>query len=240
MVAFYFNYSLNLRRVAIRLVIFVISVLFVSSLSFAGPVSNTLPEQIDPQGKYVFYSHGYIVEGDNPKPVDQKFGWGEYDFPAVKQALSDKDYHLIAYHRPKNTDPFVYANQLNQQIRKLVKHGVSPKHISIVGFSRGAFITGLTSDKVSDLAVNTVILAGCGRLVSSKHTDIKVYGHVLSVYEKSDRANTCKKLKAKSGDVKSFNELEINTNLSHGAFYRPLAEWVNPVKAWIKAKMKSP
>ncbi len=105
-----------------------------------------------------------------------------------------------------------------------------------MGFSRGAFITGLTSDKLSDLAINTIILAGCGRLVSKSHTDIKVYGNVLSIYEKTDRANTCKSLKAKSYNVKSFTEIEINTGLEHGAFYQPIPEWVEPVKNWIKSK----
>lgn len=193
------------------------------------------PDEINPKENYVFYSHGYIVEGDNPKPVEQKFGWGLYDFPAIKKSLSDDSYNLIAYHRPKNTDPFEYANELTRQVRYLVEKGVSPKNITIMGFSRGAFITGLASDKLSDLAVNTIILAGCGRLVSSNHTDIKVYGHVLSIYEKSDRANTCMALKAKSYNVKSFAEIEINTGLEHGAFYRPIPEWVTPVKNWIKS-----
>lgn len=105
-----------------------------------------------------------------------------------------------------------------------------------MGFSRGAFITGVTSHKLADLAVNTVILAGCGRLVSSQHEDIQVNGHVLSVYEKTDRANSCRHLKAKSPTVKSFEEIEINTGLEHGAFYRPIDEWVKPVKTWITSR----
>ncbi|WP_210418560.1 hypothetical protein [Aliikangiella coralliicola] len=197
---------------------------------------DKFPDDINPKEKYVFYSHGYIVEGENPKPINKKFGWGLYDFPAIKKSLSDDSYNLIAFHRPKNTDPFKYANELNDQVRDLVKKGVSPKNITIMGFSRGAFITGLTSDKLSDLSINTIILAGCGRLISKKHTDIKVYGNVLSIYEKSDRANTCKALKAKSTNVKSFTEIEINTGLEHGAFYRPISEWVEPVKNWIKSK----
>ena len=208
----------------------------VSAKSLDGPsvrIFDAFPEKINPEQSYVFYSHGYIVEGDNPKPIDKRNGWGLYDFPAVKEALSDENYNLIAYQREKNTDPFKYANELNSQIRKLVAAGVNPENIAIVGFSRGAFITGLTSDKVSDLAIDTVLLAGCGRLVSKKHSDIKVYGDVLSVYEESDRANTCKLLKRKSRYVDSFTEIQINTGLSHGAFYRPIPEWVKPVKAWL-------
>lgn len=206
-----------------------------STSSIAGSVYEKFPDEINPKDKYVFYSHGYIVEGDDPKPVDTRFGWGLYDFPAIKKSLSDDSYNLIAFHRPKNTDPFEYANELNIQVRELVTKGVAPKNITIMGFSRGAFITGLTSDKLSDLSINTVILAGCGRLVYKQHTDIKVYGNVLSIYEKTDRANTCRALKAKSTGLKSFTELEINTGLEHGAFYRPITEWVEPVKSWIKS-----
>lgn len=212
-------------------------VLFFPLSALSAAVYNQLPKEIDPKGKYVFYSHGYIVEGDNPKPVDTKFGWGLYDFPKIKEALSDESYTLIATHRPKNTDPFEYATELNLQIRSIVEQGVSPQNITIVGFSRGAFITGLTSSKLSDIGVNTVILAGCGRLVSKNHTDIKVYGHVLSIYEKSDRASTCEKLKDRNKLADSFTEIEINTGLEHGAFYRPIPEWVVPVKDWIKSKV---
>jgi hypothetical protein len=31
------------------------------------------------------YSHGLIVEGDNPSPISPKYG--QYDFPAIKHAL---------------------------------------------------------------------------------------------------------------------------------------------------------
>ncbi|MBQ4845159.1 alpha/beta hydrolase [Pseudoalteromonas sp. MMG013] len=207
-----------------------------TTLVEARQIYADLPDSIDKHAKYVFYSHGYIVEGTNPKPVDTRFGWGVYDFPAIKDALSDPSYHLIAHHRSKNTDPFEYAYTLNGQVRTLVEQGVKPSNITIMGFSRGAFITGVASDKLSDLGVNTIILAGCGRLVWKKHTDVKVYGHVLSIYEKTDKSNSCSALAEKSTSVKSFTELEINTGLSHGAFYRPRPEWVTPVKAWIKSQ----
>lgn len=220
--------------------LFAAAALLLSSSAFAGKIYDSFPDTINANENYVFYSHGFIVEGDNPKPVDKRNGWGLYDFPAIKQALADDSYNLIAFHRPKDTDPYKYAYELNKQIRSLVDAGVSPKNITIMGFSRGAFITGLTSDKVSDLGVNTIILAGCGRLVWRSTSDIKVYGHVLSIYEDSDKANTCQKLKQKSYGVESFTEIKLETGLSHGAFYRPIKEWIEPVKKWIKsAKSRS-
>jgi DNA-binding transcriptional regulator YiaG len=59
-----------------------------------------------------------------------------------------------------------------------------------------------------------------------------VYGHVLSIYEKTDKTGSCGKLAKKRTETTSFKEIVIETGLSHGAFYRPLATWVNPVKTW--------
>ncbi|MDE3272026.1 alpha/beta hydrolase [Pseudoalteromonas sp. G4] len=211
--------------------------LLLTNTSMANQVLNNIPENYNKASKFVFYSHGFIVEGDNPMPIETKHGWGVYDFPSIKQALSDARYTLVATHRKKNTDPFIYAKQLSENIRSLVKNGVKPTHITLVGFSRGAFITGLTSHYLQDIGVNIILLAGCGRLISSKHSDIQVYGDVLSVYEKSDAAKSCAKLKAKSTALTSFEEIEINTGLSHGAFYTPSDEWLVPVKNWIAVKM---
>ncbi|GGD59824.1 alpha/beta hydrolase [Lacimicrobium alkaliphilum] len=203
----------------------------------SGEIYEAFPDNVSPDDKYLFYSHGYIVEGDNPRPVETRFGWGVYDFPAIKTALASEDYHLIAYHRPENTDPFDYAQELNLQVRQLVDAGVPAAHITIMGFSRGAFITGVASGKLADLNINTVILAGCGGLGSAKYSDIRVYGHVLSVYEKSDRAGSCKKLRENSTQLTSFTEIEINTGLDHGAFYQPLTDWLGPTRQWINTKM---
>ncbi len=205
-----------------------------SSLSFAGDVYDKFPEQINANEKYVFYSHGFIVEGTNPTPKNDR--WGVYEFPAIKESLADSGYNLIAYHRPKGIDPFVHAKSLANDVRKLLQKGVAANHITIMGFSRGAFITSLTSHYLEETPVNTVLLAGCGRIVSNKYSDIKMNGAFLSVYETTDGASTCEKLNIRSPKLTSFDEISISTGKEHGAFYRPITEWVVPVKQWINKK----
>ena len=97
---FSLNRALIIRRINIKFSL-IIS-LFFSSLSFAGDVYDIFPEQINAEEKYVFYSHGFIVEGTNTRPKHQR--WGVYDFPAIKASLADSEYHLIAYHRPEGID----------------------------------------------------------------------------------------------------------------------------------------
>jgi alpha/beta superfamily hydrolase len=145
---------------------------------------------------------------------------------------------LIAYHRPKATDPFVHAHSLANDVRELLKKGVVANHITIMGFSRGAFITSLTSHYLEETPVNTILLAGCGRIVSKKYADIKINGAFLSVYETTDGASTCKQLQGRSDNLKSFDEISISTGKEHGAFYRPISEWVVPVKKWLKEKSR--
>ena len=104
----------------------------------------------------MFYSHGFIVEGTNPTPINER--WGVYDFPAIKQSLSDSEYNLIAYHRPKGTDPNEHAETLANDVRELLENGVDANHITIMGFSQGAFITSITSHYLETTPVKRWII----------------------------------------------------------------------------------
>lgn len=205
--------------------------IYLSLNGWAGNLYSEFPEQIDANDHYVFYSHGLIVEGDNPTPVHGR--WGKYDFPAVKQALQDDAYNLIAYHRPKATKPREFAIRLAADIDKLVKQGVPYKNITVLGFSRGGEITALTSNIVASNDMNIIILAACAGLLKAD-TSIKLYGNVYSIYETSDGVGSCQFVIDRSPNVQHFSELAISTGLEHGAFYQPIPQWVEPLKSWLK------
>ncbi|CDL85166.1 esterase [Xenorhabdus szentirmaii] len=204
-------------------------------ISWANVVFDEFPKNINPDEKYVFYNHGKVLEGNIEKPVNpSKPHWGVYDFPGVKESLSDPDYHLIAYHRPKNTNPFEYAKKLNNDINKLIKAGVLPQNITIIGFSRGGEITIYSATELKNKNISYIILAACSNEIQ-RNKKYKLYGHVYSVIEKSDEVGSCDGIKNNSGDnIRSYDELLIDTGQSHGVFFRPNPEWVKPVKDWIK------
>lgn len=205
-------------------------ILIMFSLSgLAGETYTDFPKKVDPSQKYVFYSHGYIVEGEDEKPVHPK--WGMYDFPLVKEKLSDDSYQLIARHRPKNTNPIEYAKSLVNEVNLLLESGVSPENITLIGFSRGGAITILASNELKNSQLNFVILAGCAGLVKN-NPNLKLYGRILSIYETSDQVGSCYFMKERSDEV-SFTELAISTGKEHGAFYIPRDEWLEPLKQWL-------
>lgn len=202
-----------------------------SAQSFAGMLFDAFPTHINPDEKYVFYSHGYIVEGTNPRP--EHAVWGIYDFPLITQTLAGAEGNLIAYHRPAQTDPFAAAQQLAQDVQQLIAAGVKPQNITLMGFSRGGAITIMAANELKLDNLKTVILAGCAGLVKDT-ADLQLYGDVLSVFETSDQVGSCEFLHQRSDQVRSFTEIAISTGKSHGAFYLPRPQWVTPVMRWIE------
>lgn len=209
------------------------STLLTSLSASAGQVYESFPDTIKADEKYVIYAHGYIVEGTNPKPVHPE--WGVYDFPADKHALADDGVNVISYHRPAKTNPFEFAKKQAADVKSLIAAGVPESNIYLVGFSRGGAITILTSNELKSDKVNTIVLAGCAGFIKN-NKDIEVYGPVYSIFETSDQVGSCQFLIDRSSKVQSFEEISISTGKSHGAFYRPIEEWVSPVRAWINGQ----
>ncbi len=202
---------------------------------FSNEIYTDFPNKVDSNQKYVFYSHGYIVEGENERPVHPR--WGVYDFPSVKESLSDNSYNLVAHHRHKNTNSFEYAKKLAKEVNSLIEAGVPPENITLVGFSRGGAITIIASNELRNEKVNFAILAGCAGLIKT-NPKIQLYGRVLSIFETSDQVGSCNFLKERSNGIKSFSEIAISTGKEHGAFYLPREEWVAPLKQWMGATTK--
>ena len=203
--------------------------------SNAGEIYTSFPDQIKADEAYVFYSHGLIVEGTNPRPMHTKFG--VYQFPEIKNALAKgSDFNLIAYHRPKNTTISDYKVTLVSWIRTLVRSGVPPSNITLIGFSRGGHITAYASSELKELRINTVLLASCWPGGVQSESSVTFGGRFLSIFETTDVALSCKQLADRSSALLSFDELAITTNKEHGDFFKPMEEWVTPLREWIQLK----
>lgn len=215
----------------LKLTVFILSI-FTCFNSLAGDVLSKFPEQIDPKSSYVFYSHGYIVEGKNPTPAHPR--WGVYDYPAILVELSSINAHIIAEHRAAKSNPFEHAEKLAKQAKRLIKEGVPASNITFVGFSRGGFITAITSSYLANRDINYAIFAACTSSLAS-HKDIKIHGALLSIYETSDSVGSCDEVvRRDSKTIKSYKEISISTGKEHGAFYRPIDAWVQPLKEWLQ------
>lgn len=204
----------------------------ISSESLAVELFGNFPNHIHPDEKYVFYSHGLIVEGTNPTPVHPEFG--TYEFPLIAQEIfKNGGFNLIAHHRLAETDPGEYSDQLVAWVQNLIDSGVRPENITLIGFSRGAQITLQASNRLSRLGINTAVMGVCFDGDYPADPAIQLSGHVLSIYETSDVVQSCSKILSRSDHAKSTDEVAISTGLEHGAFYTPRPEWLDPLKEWL-------
>lgn len=195
-------------------------------------VYETFPNEIRPNERYVIYSHGLIVEGDDPKPVHPTRG--VYDFPAIKQALFlDGNFNLIAHQRPKNTEISAYVSILESWVRRLVAAGVKPSRITLVGFSRGGHLTAYASGRLADLGLNTAIMGACSNGDIVRDPPLTLGGNFMSIYETTDSVLSCERI-AQRSRLASFEEIAISTGKEHAAFFQPLPQWVDPLKQWIQ------
>lgn len=209
-----------------------IAISLTSTAVLAEVIYQEFPSQINPGEKYVFYSHGLIVEGTNETPTHPEYGI--YEFPSIRQEIFEiGGFNLIAHHRPQNTNIERYVDLLESWVISLMKAGVNSNDITLIGFSRGAHLTALASNRLRSFEINTILMASCfdGDIVADP--PISLGGRLLSIYETTDAAGHCGELASRS-QLMSFDEISITTGKKHGAFYTPHDYWLNPIKEWLQ------
>jgi len=196
-----------------------------------GVVLSDVPQEADASARYLFYLSGYIVESRNTRPVSPQFG--PYEYSQILHTFADSGFVVISEAREKNPDIQPYARKVAEQARQLLKAGVPPKHITVVGASQGAWIAMLTSTYLKNRKVNFVFIAACS--ADKGFLDmVNLHGNILSIYERTDVAQSCSDYRADATGISDWKEVEVNTGLKHGFLFRPMKEWVEPTIAWGK------
>jgi predicted esterase len=200
----------------------------------AGRVLRGLPEKIDSRQDYLIYLHGRIIEEEGLRPTSPKFG--VYEYEKILEGFAGRGFVVISEPRPRNADVGVWSDKTNEQVRTLLRAGVPPEHISVVGFSKGGGIALLAASKLGEPRVNFVILAGCSSWPSSEEESLQ--GRILSMYDASDDvATTCQKTFDQAKGPLIHEEVVLKLGTGHGAFYRP-GDWLGQVAEWVKKARK--
>jgi hypothetical protein len=198
-----------------------------------GKLLKDVPEKIETGARYLFYLHGRIIENEGVRPVHPQHG--VYEYQQILETFSGKGFTVVSEARPRGTDVQQYAAKVTGQIRALIKAGVPPQHITVVGASKGGAIAVAASTQLKNRDLNFVLLAACGDSDEYRRFPPDLWGSVLSIYDsKDDWAGTCRKFFEQSRGLKRREELELKLGLGHGLLYRPLKEWVEPTADWAR------
>lgn len=178
----------------------------------------------------MFFLHGKIVEDEGLRPTSPKYG--VYEYEKMLEAFKSKGFSVISEARPKDTDPQQYAAKVVGQIQTLLRAGVLPQHVTVVGASKGAVITMLVSTALKNRNVNYVLMDNCNDAIYERF-DVDLWGNVLSIYDVNDEfGQSCQKFFAKAKGLNRHKEIELKIGTGHAILYQPLKEWVEPAVSW--------
>ena len=125
----------------------------------------------------------------------------------------------------------------SKQIDSLIKNGVDPADITVIGASKGG-VMAMCISSINRHPINYVFLASNNDQIEKEHSNWKLKGRVLAIYDSSDTIAGKKYdvWKQRSPDVEVFKQIELDTKLGHGFLYTPMNEWMAPVREWISVE----
>jgi len=204
--------------------------LFISSISQAN--CGITPKQ----GNYLFFLHNKFTE-DFPLQSPHK-DYGRSEYLESVDVFRNAGFIVISEKRPADSDVYSYAKKIVKQIDSLLKNGIHPDHITVVGLSKGGYIAQVTSTLLANPKVNFVFIGSFREQDLIKMPEINFCGNILNIYERSDEfgVSAIKRKLTSKLKVTRFRELELNTNLKHGFLFKPLSEWIIPTINWGKRR----
>jgi hypothetical protein len=207
----------------------------------AGSFHTDIPETVDPNARYMIYLQGGWPETHSLSEPHRKNGLFEYD--KIILALAGSGFEVISELRGAKTNPRRYVRTRTlPQIKSLIEKGVPANSITVVGFSKGGFMSLMIASTAKEPGLNLVNLAGCGTgqfrkiYESFLESDAsKMQSRMLSLFDEKDTiGGSCAESKAKAGKL-VFAEEILTTGDGHATFCAPGDTWIEKVAAWANA-----
>ncbi|TDO83244.1 hypothetical protein EV143_102510 [Flavobacterium chryseum] len=182
--------------------------------------------------KYIFFLHNKFVEENDLSIAHPEYGKAEYN--EILASFRKDNFIVSSEIRSKNTNAATYAKKVVKQIKGLLKKGISPNKITVIGTSKGGYIAQYVSTYLANPDVNFVFIGCFMDRDIEESPEINFCGNILNIYEKSDiyGVSAIKRKETSKLKVNQFKEIELNTNLKHGFLYKALDEWIVPSKKW--------
>jgi len=191
------------------------------------------------KSNYLFFLHNKFTEDFPLQAVHKEYGRSEY--LESLEVFRKAGFIVVSEKRTTGTDVYTYAKKMVKEIDSLLKTGVEPNHITVVGLSKGGYIAQIISTLLANPEVNFVFIGSFREQDLVKMPQINFCGNILTIYDKSDEfgVSAIRRKETSKLKVTRFKELGLNTNLKHGFLFRPLPEWVIPAINWGQRRYNS-
>ena len=210
-------------------------------LVFIGCQSSKHTQNLETEKDYIFFIHNKFLEENSDGTFSDKYNV-TVDYNGILQSFKKDGFIVLSEKRIKNTDTKKYAEKIVSQIDSLIKTGVKPNHITIVGTSKGGYIAQYVSTFAKNPNLNFVFIGSFQESDIENYPEINFCGNILTIFEKSDffGVTAIKRKETSKLKINQFKEIELNTGLKHGFLYIASDEWIKPCKMWAKRKYEMP
>ncbi|MDH4058762.1 MAG: hypothetical protein OEU76_08350 [Cyclobacteriaceae bacterium] len=210
-----------------------IAILLICCSALAQTISSCVPKKIQETDKFLFYLHGGVVTVLGNNAINQSAPeWGPYEYLNILDSLRSRGFNVISENRKEGVVDAVYVTKLAEQVDSLLTVGVVPKNILVVGASAGWNIAIRAAAMLKNKNLKFVIMGGCWPETYKEYHELELFGHFLSIIETTDTHGTCIKIFEEREHLSSYEEIKLNTGLSHGFIYKGYKEWIDPIVAW--------
>jgi hypothetical protein len=182
--------------------------------------------------RYIFFLHNKFIEENDLNTAHPEYGKAEYN--EILASFRKDNFIVYSEIRKKNANAYDYAEKIEKQVNKLLKKGVAPNKITVIGTSKGGYIAQYVSTFIANPDMNFVFIGSFMEIDIEQIPDINYCGNILAIYEKSDMygVSAIKRKETSKLKINHFKEVELNTNLKHGFLYKALDLWILPCKKW--------
>ncbi len=182
--------------------------------------------------RFIFFLHNRFLETHELNESHPEFGRTEYK--EILLEFEKSGFKVISEKRNGNINARAYAVGLVDEIDSLIKSGIEPKKITIVGTSKGGYIAQYVSTLANNPDLNFVFIASFTNSDMENIPEINYCGNILTIYEKSDPfgVSALERKKTSTCKIQHFEEIELNTGMGHGFLFKPLKEWIEPTIKW--------
>ena len=190
---------------------------------------------IDKKNNYVFFIHNKFLEENPSGTLEKKYGI-KAEYNEIVESFKKDNFIVISEKRKSKTNGIEYAKKIVAQIDSLTQKGVEPKHITIIGTSKGGYIAQFVSTYAKNPKLNFVFIGSFQESDLEEIPEINFCGNILTIYEKSDiyGVSAIKRKELSNLPINHFKEIELNTGLKHGFLYIASKEWIEPSKMWAR------
>lgn len=96
-----------------------------------GSVQEHMPATLNPSARYVICLHGRIIEDQGRRPTHDTSG--VYEYQQILEQLAAGGLVVVSEQQAPMTDMDAFAGHVADQVRHLLKAGVPPSQVSVVG-----------------------------------------------------------------------------------------------------------